>query len=135
MPVTSRRLLPLALVLALSIAACSDDSELQPLPLAADPTARPTAQVIGPTPAPVATPDRSTPAPTPRSTAVVTLPSTPMPTSRSTPTPEPEPTLEPVEVYYANCSEVRAAGKAPLYRGQPGYRSGLDRDADGIACE
>ena len=38
-------------------------------------------------------------------------------------------------VYYANCAAVRAAGKAPLYRGQPGYRSGLDRDGDGIACE
>ncbi|WP_405421624.1 excalibur calcium-binding domain-containing protein [Pseudonocardia alni] len=24
---------------------------------------------------------------------------------------------------------------APLYRGDPGYRSALDRDNDGIACE
>lgn len=39
------------------------------------------------------------------------------------------------DVYYANCDAVRAAGKAPLYRGQPGYRPGLDRDNDGIACE
>jgi hypothetical protein len=38
-------------------------------------------------------------------------------------------------VYYPNCTAVRAAGKAPLYRGQPGYRSGLDGDGDGIACE
>lgn len=38
-------------------------------------------------------------------------------------------------VYYDNCDAVRAAGKAPLYRGDPGYRSGLDRDDDGIACE
>ncbi|WP_018349112.1 excalibur calcium-binding domain-containing protein [Longispora albida] len=38
-------------------------------------------------------------------------------------------------VYYANCDAVRAAGKAPLYRGQPGYRDALDRDKDGIACE
>ncbi len=30
---------------------------------------------------------------------------------------------------------VRAAGKAPLYRGQPGYAPKLDRDGDGIACE
>ena len=37
--------------------------------------------------------------------------------------------------YYANCTAVRNAGKAPLYRGQPGYRSALDRDSDGIACE
>lgn len=39
------------------------------------------------------------------------------------------------EVYYKNCDAVRAAGKAPLYRGEPGYRPPLDRDNDGIACE
>ncbi|MDQ6658908.1 MAG: excalibur calcium-binding domain-containing protein [Actinomycetota bacterium] len=39
------------------------------------------------------------------------------------------------EVYYQNCSTVRAAGKAPLSAGQPGYRTALDRDRDGIACE
>ncbi len=38
-------------------------------------------------------------------------------------------------VYYRNCAEARAAGAAPLYRGQPGYRPELDRDRDGIACE
>lgn len=47
----------------------------------------------------------------------------------------PAPPPPPNGVYYANCDEVRAAGAAPLYRGQPGYRSGLDRDGDGIACE
>lgn len=41
----------------------------------------------------------------------------------------------PKSVYYANCAAVRAAGKAPLRRGQPGYRAGLDRDGDGVACE
>lgn len=39
------------------------------------------------------------------------------------------------EVYYKNCTEVKAAGVAPLYKGQPGYRSSLDRDGDGCACE
>lgn len=38
-------------------------------------------------------------------------------------------------VYYANCSEVKAAGAAPIYRGDPGYSSKLDRDNDGVACE
>lgn len=38
-------------------------------------------------------------------------------------------------VYFANCSEARAAGAAPLYRGEPGYRPELDRDGDGVACE
>jgi len=38
-------------------------------------------------------------------------------------------------VHYAGCNEVRALGKAPLYRGQPGYRIEMDGDNDGIACE
>ena len=46
-------------------------------------------------------------------------------------TPEPEPQKE----FYANCKEAKAAGAAPLYKGDPGYRSDLDRDGDGIACE
>lgn len=37
--------------------------------------------------------------------------------------------------YYSSCKEARKAGAAPLYRGEPGYREGLDRDHDGIACE
>ncbi|KPL68008.1 calcium-binding protein [Erythrobacter sp. SG61-1L] len=37
--------------------------------------------------------------------------------------------------YYPNCAAARAAGAAPLRRGDPGYRAGLDRDNDGIACE
>ena len=32
-------------------------------------------------------------------------------------------------------TRLRAAGAAPIYRGQPGYRDGLDGDSDGIACE
>ncbi|WP_313025652.1 excalibur calcium-binding domain-containing protein [Mobilicoccus sp.] len=42
---------------------------------------------------------------------------------------------EPEGEVYANCSEARAAGAAPLYRGDPGYRPKLDRDDDGVACE
>jgi hypothetical protein len=38
-------------------------------------------------------------------------------------------------VYYARCADARAAGRAPILRGQPGYRRGLDADSDGIACE
>lgn len=55
-------------------------------------------------------------------------------------TPAPAPAVEPAPsggggVYYANCSQARAAGAAPLYVGSPGYRPGLDRDKDGVACE
>ena len=38
-------------------------------------------------------------------------------------------------VTYSGCNEVRAAGKAPLYAGQPGYRETMDGDGDGVACE
>jgi hypothetical protein len=38
-------------------------------------------------------------------------------------------------VYFRNCSEARAAGAAPVRRGDPGYASHLDRDQDGIGCE
>ncbi|MBT2535407.1 excalibur calcium-binding domain-containing protein [Arthrobacter sp. ISL-69] len=41
----------------------------------------------------------------------------------------------PAAVYYANCTAAKAAGAAPLYSGQPGYSTSLDRDRDGIACE
>src|SRR5690606_8287677 len=37
--------------------------------------------------------------------------------------------------YWRRCDDARAAGTAPIYRGEPGYREGLDRDNDGIACE
>lgn len=36
---------------------------------------------------------------------------------------------------FANCSEARAAGAAPVRRGDPGYGPHLDRDGDGIGCE
>lgn len=38
-------------------------------------------------------------------------------------------------VYYENCTAAKNAGVAPIYKGQPGYASKLDRDNDGIACE
>lgn len=57
--------------------------------------------------------------------------SQPAPSAPSTVTPTPPAG----EVYYANCDEARRAGAAPIYRGQPGYRPGLDRDNDGVACE
>jgi micrococcal nuclease len=36
---------------------------------------------------------------------------------------------------FANCAAARAAGAAPMHRGDPGYSSKLDGDHDGIACE
>ncbi|MDU0972922.1 MAG: excalibur calcium-binding domain-containing protein [Actinomyces urogenitalis] len=37
--------------------------------------------------------------------------------------------------YYPNCAAARAAGAAPIYRGEPGYSGKLDRDGSGVACE
>jgi hypothetical protein len=38
-------------------------------------------------------------------------------------------------VSYRNCDAARAAGKAPILLGEPGYSPRLDRDGDGVACE
>ncbi|AZI44375.1 MBL fold metallo-hydrolase (plasmid) [Deinococcus psychrotolerans] len=65
--------------------------------------------------------------------------STPTPTTqpRSQSTPLVIPATPPagVNVSYANCTAVRAAGKAPIRVGEPGYSRKLDRDGDGIGCE
>ncbi|WBH18304.1 excalibur calcium-binding domain-containing protein [Sphingomonas radiodurans] len=47
------------------------------------------------------------------------------------------PARQPVSSYgaFRNCAAARAAGAAPLYRGQPGYGAHMDGDGDGIACE
>jgi hypothetical protein len=80
------------------------------------------------------------PAPTTRQVPNTrTSTATPLPEPAYTPpttTYTPPPAAEaPSSVYYANCSAVRAAGAAPIYAGQPGYSSKLDRDGDGVACE
>ncbi|GGC78095.1 hypothetical protein GCM10011512_00790 [Tersicoccus solisilvae] len=73
-----------------------------------------------------ACPDQPTAA---RATAA---PSAPAPAPATAPPPAP---ADPGSVYYPNCSAARAAGVAPLHRGEPGYRSAMDGDDDGIACE
>lgn len=40
-----------------------------------------------------------------------------------------------VSAAYENCTEARAAGAAPVLRGEPGYGPHLDRDDDGVGCE
>ena len=49
--------------------------------------------------------------------------------------PSARPTSRGVSVYYENCDAARAAGAAPVRRGDPGYGPHLDRDGDGVACE
>ncbi|MDJ0457460.1 DUF1524 domain-containing protein [Arthrobacter sp. NQ7] len=80
-------------------------------------------------PAPVA------PAPAPAAVAPAPAPAAPA-AAPVAPAPAPvAPAPAPAAVYYANCTAARAAGAAPLYAGQAGYRPALDRDSDGIACE
>ncbi|MGW6128612.1 excalibur calcium-binding domain-containing protein [Cellulomonas sp. NPDC055163] len=49
--------------------------------------------------------------------------------------PAPEPAPKQVTGAYENCAAARAAGAAPVLRGEPGYGSHLDRDGDGVGCE
>lgn len=110
--------------------------------------------VASPSPVPTVTVTATArPSATPTVTATVTATPEPAPTVTVTEAAQTEPEVEqdvqqgvvqqpaaptqpePASVYYANCSAARAAGAAPLYSTDPGYRSGLDRDGDGIACE
>jgi hypothetical protein len=43
-------------------------------------------------------------------------------------------TPKPPAVYYKNCGVALAEGAAPIAKGEPGYRTGLDPDGDGVAC-
>ncbi|MHA7298785.1 excalibur calcium-binding domain-containing protein [Pseudarthrobacter sp. MDT3-1] len=45
------------------------------------------------------------------------------------------PAPAPAAAYFGSCAEAKAAGAAPLFAGQAGYRAALDRDKDGVACE
>jgi len=71
------------------------------------------------TPAPETTAPETTDRPVPRAPLVETTPEAPAGG----------------DAYYKNCAAARAAGAAPLRVGEPGYRSKLDGDGDGVACE
>ncbi|WSJ20026.1 excalibur calcium-binding domain-containing protein [Nocardia sp. NBC_01327] len=71
-------------------------------------------------------------APALRQPEITTVPEVPLPPA---PPPAVVPTTDAPSAYYSSCAEARRAGVAPLRRGDPGYRPGLDRDGDGIACE
>jgi hypothetical protein len=93
------------------------------------------------------------PAPASTSAAPTTTPG-PQPAPRPQPRPQPQPQPRPEpqpqpraedendddeggggSVYYKNCAAARAAGAAPVHRGEPGYGSHLDRDGDGTGCD
>jgi hypothetical protein len=72
--------------------------------------------------------------PTPAPTTTTQVPPPPPQTTEQAPPQTTEEAAAP-PVYYKNCAAARAAGAAPIHIGQPGYRSALDADHDGIACE
>lgn len=78
-----------------------------------------------------ALPSATKSAPRPAPSPAVTQPPRVTPPTRP---PAPEPPA-PGSAYYGNCAAAWAAGVAPLHQGDLGYRPGLDRDHDGVACE
>lgn len=87
----------------------------------------------------IAETETATPIPRTSTPAQVRPANTPPPAPAYTPPPEPvyapPAVVDSPSVSYANCSAVRAAGAAPIYAGEPGYSSKLDRDGDGVGCE
>ncbi|MDL1870124.1 excalibur calcium-binding domain-containing protein [Gammaproteobacteria bacterium PRO6] len=63
--------------------------------------------------------------PSPAAPSNLAPPENSLTTRRSSPTNRP----------FRNCTEARAAGAAPVKRGDPGYGQHLDRDNDGVGCE
>ncbi|MDO8395259.1 MAG: excalibur calcium-binding domain-containing protein [Dietzia sp.] len=109
-------------------------AEVSPAPAATPVPATSTVTTTAPARAAVAS---STDSPSPSRAPLPA--SSPQPVAPPPPAPEPVYTPAPAPVqqstYYANCSAARAAGAAPLMRGEPGYAPKLDRDNDGVACE
>jgi hypothetical protein len=103
-----------------------------------------TTATLMPTPAPTtASSGRASPT---RVAAPTTAATSTTPTGDPDPRPRPQPQPQPQpqddddsgssgSVYYPNCTAARAAGAAPIRAGEPGYRSALDRNNDGVACE
>lgn len=111
-----------------------------PVPTMPEPAApaQPTIQPLVPQHPASNPPAKNAPAPAPKATVAKTTAPAPAPSkapATKAPATKAPVTTEPAKSSYKNCSEVRAAGKAPIRRGQPGYGKHLDRDGDGIGCE
>lgn len=121
-PAARLSVLPVLALAAMALAACGEQSTAEPVTTSTTPLILPVAAPPVTTTAPPATAPPTTPPATqaPATTAATRAPAT---------------TPATVAAYYANCTDARAVGAAPLRRGQAGYRSALDRDGDGIACE
>ncbi|MGO3328036.1 GmrSD restriction endonuclease domain-containing protein [Gordonia sp. (in: high G+C Gram-positive bacteria)] len=79
--------------------------------------------------------ERSGPAQGRTQTAETAIDTPVPPATPTTPVRPDTATTEGTAALYKSCAAARAAGAAPLHRGQPGYSSRLDGDDDGVACE
>ncbi|MFE7129880.1 excalibur calcium-binding domain-containing protein [Streptomyces sp. NPDC057638] len=125
-------------VLALVAGACAPDDVVKAKAVPG-PTVTATRTVTAPPPVPPPTSPPTSPAP--EATERETAPPKPKPEAKPKPKPEAKPRMTPTrdggggDVYYKNCTAVRAAGADPIRRGDPGFGPHLDRDGDGVACE
>ncbi|NEK96619.1 hypothetical protein GCU67_20970 [Modestobacter muralis] len=127
-------------LVAFGVGAAGGGGQAEPVAAERIEVAGPTVTMTAPAPAPV-TVTQTAPAPAPATETVTVTETAEAPAAAAAPAPRtstaiPVPTpAAPREVSYANCTEVRNAGAAPIRRGEPGYSSKLDRDGDGIACD
>lgn len=80
-------------------------------------------------------------------TVLSSCPAEPLPGGVVAPLPERQPAVIPPaappaappvpapSASFANCTEVKAAGRAPIRVGDPGWQQKFDRDGDGVGCE
>ena len=126
-----------ALAGALLLTGCSSSVRApKPVPSASSSTSVSASPSVSATPSSSPTPSASA---TPSESPTPTVTPSPVPTTEA---PAQQAPAQPVQqaparssVYYETCADARAAGAAPLHRGEPGYRPGLDKDGDGVACE
>ena len=95
-------------------------------PSTVQPTAVVTALDVGPTATKIATKIATTMAPATTKAAATQGKTTAVATTA------PQTTSS---VYYKNCAQASKSGAAPITSGQPGYRTGLDPNHNGVACE
>ncbi|MEJ3653696.1 excalibur calcium-binding domain-containing protein [Actinomycetes bacterium KLBMP 9759] len=105
--------------------------------------AAPTTQAVAPAPVTTSAAPTTKASPTPSPSPSPQPRPQPQPQPDPKPKPDPQPVAkapereddEPAAAFYKNCDAVKAAGRAPLRAGEPGYSTKLDRDRDGVACE
>ncbi|MET9801398.1 excalibur calcium-binding domain-containing protein [Streptomyces sp. NPDC006368] len=105
---------------------------------AAKPAAKPApaATVTATATATVTATPAAAPAPAPTVTATETVTATATVTRQASANDDPGSGGDSgADVSYSNCTEARAAGAAPVRRGEPGYGRHLDRDNDGVGCD